>query len=104
MTDVQGINRSSDELRWTPADFDAPTSPVDSLVVSSPAASAAIVREVLAGAAGPARDIVVVNAAAAVWTAGRAATTHDAARVARNAIDSGAARELLAKLVQMSNA
>lgn len=104
VTDVQGIIRSSDELRWTPADFDAPTSPVDSLIVNSPAASAAIVREVLAGAAGPARDIVVVNAAAAIWTAGRAATTHDAAIVARKAIDSGAARELLAKLVQMSNA
>ena len=95
---------SMNETVWMPEDFDVSTSSVASLAVASPAASAAIVREVLAGAAGPARDIVVVNAAAAIWTGERVLRLSDAANLAREAIDSGAARELLAKLVQMSNA
>jgi anthranilate phosphoribosyltransferase len=100
-------NDSSHNLRefdWTPADFDVGVQSIDSLAVDSPAASAAIVRDVLAGKQGPAREIVVVNAAAALWTAGKTEDTHAAAKLASEAIDSGAARDLLAKLVTMTNA
>jgi anthranilate phosphoribosyltransferase len=92
------------ELRWTPEDFDVAVQAIDSLAVDSPAASAAIVRDVLAGKPGASREIVVVNAAAALWTAGKTDDTHAAAQLAREAIDSGAARELLVKLVAMTNA
>jgi len=88
---------------WAPADFDVEAGSVESASVDSPAASAAIIRSVLAGDKGAARDLVVVNAAAALWTAGRAATTLSAAALAREAIDSGAARELLARLVEITN-
>ncbi|MBA4018399.1 MAG: anthranilate phosphoribosyltransferase [Pirellula sp.] len=95
---------SKNETEWVPEDFGVPTSSVASLAVTSPAASADIVREVLAGAAGPARDIVVVNAAAAIWTAEHVPRLSDAANLARDVIDSGAARDLLARLVKLSNA
>jgi anthranilate phosphoribosyltransferase len=88
---------------WTPADFGLQRSPTDSLSVDSPAASAALIRRVLGGEQGPPRDIVVANAAAAIWVAGRADATRAAADQARAAIDSGAARDLLERLIAMSN-
>ena len=92
------------DFRWTPADFDVPVGAIEPITIDSPAASAALVREVLRGAVGPARDIVVVNAAAALWTANRAPTTATAAALARTAIDSGAAAKLLEDLVRLTNA
>jgi anthranilate phosphoribosyltransferase len=88
---------------WTPADFGVEPSPTDSLSVDSPAASAALIRRVLGGERGPPRDMVVANAAAALWVAGRADSTRAAADRAREALDSGAARDLLERLVVMSN-
>jgi anthranilate phosphoribosyltransferase len=45
----------------------------------------------------------VANAAAALWVADRAPTAGAAAALARETIDSGAARELLARLVAKTN-
>ena len=50
-----------------------------------------MIRDVLAGTPGPARDIVLINAAAALWTVGKADTPLTAAHLAAQAIDSGAA-------------
>ena len=58
-------------------------------------------RIVLAGNPGPARDIVVLNAAAALFTANVSDDQRVCATRAAEAIDSGAARDLLARLVQM---
>jgi anthranilate phosphoribosyltransferase len=88
---------------WTPADFGLAPSSLDTLKVDGPQASAAIIRHVLGGAAGPARDIVVINAAAALWTAGRGETPLMCAQMAAVAIDSGATSDLLARLVELSN-
>jgi anthranilate phosphoribosyltransferase len=89
---------------WTPSDFGlAPTS-LDTLRVEDAEQSARMIGEVLSGAAGAARDIVVVNAAAALWIAGKAVSPRSCAEMAAAAIDSGAARELLARLVELSNA
>jgi anthranilate phosphoribosyltransferase len=62
-----------------------------------------LIRSVLAGELGPARDIVVANAAAALWVAGKADLLGSAASLAQQAIDSGVARSLLAKLVETTN-
>ncbi len=66
--------------------------------------SAAVIRGILAGEPSAARDIVVLNAAAALWTAGKAAEPRACAELASAAIDSGAAAELLQRLVTLSNA
>jgi anthranilate phosphoribosyltransferase len=92
------------ELEWIPGDFGLQTAPsLELLTVADAAESAAIIRRVLSGELGPARDIVVANAAAALWIASNAATLKDGAAQAQQAIDSGAARMLLEKLVQLSN-
>ncbi|TWT43793.1 Anthranilate phosphoribosyltransferase [Phycisphaerae bacterium RAS1] len=65
--------------------------PLDSAFVGSPAESAALIRDVLSGRGGAARDIVVYNAAATLWVAGLAEDWADGAARARRAIESGAA-------------
>ena len=52
---------------------------------------------------GPARDIVVLNAAAALICAGKASAPREAAEQAAAAINDGASAELLAKLVAKTN-
>jgi anthranilate phosphoribosyltransferase len=82
---------------WTPEDFGLATLPAARLAdleVDGPEASAAAIRDVLAGAAGPRRDVVVINAAAVLWAAGRAADLPAARSLAERALDSAAARLL----------
>jgi anthranilate phosphoribosyltransferase len=92
------------QYRWTPADFGLPSAGLQAMQVAGPAESAVLIREILAGHPGPPRDIVVANAAAALWLAGRDASLIACARLAAEAIDSGAARTILARLVEITNA
>ena len=87
-----------------PEDFGLPRATLDDLLVDSPEASAAVVRDVLAGKPGPARDIVTVNAAAAIAVAGLADTIPAALPLAQQSIDTGAASNALATLIKTSNA
>lgn len=66
--------------------------------------NAAALRQVLQGRAGPYRDIVVLNAAAALVVANRATGLGQGAELARQSIDSGAAASRLEALVRSSNA
>jgi anthranilate phosphoribosyltransferase len=66
--------------------------------------NAAIVRRVLAGEPGPRRDVVVLNAAAALVVAGAAADLGEGLGLARASLDSGAAAARLEALVQASAA
>lgn len=91
------------EVRWTPQDFGLPAVAREGLLAESPSASAAIIRGVLAGEPGGPRAITLANAAAALWLAGEGATLSDGARRAAEAIDRGDARELLSKLISMTN-
>lgn len=91
------------EWTWTPADFGLQSCELAPLRVDGPQQSAAMIRDVLAGTPGPARDIVVANAAAALWVAGKAETLAVGARLAAEAIDSGAAAEVLSRWAQVSH-
>jgi anthranilate phosphoribosyltransferase len=68
-----------------------------------PADNARRLRELLDGAPGALRDIVVLNAGAALIVAGRAQSLGEGMRVAANAIDGGMAREALERLVAITN-
>jgi len=92
------------EMSWRPADFGLAEAGSQSMLVDGPATSAARIREILGGRSGPPRDIVVLNAAAALWTAGADNAPTACAVRAAEAIDSGAARDLLARLVEASRA
>jgi anthranilate phosphoribosyltransferase len=71
--------------------------------VDGPEESADAIRAVLAGARGPRRDVVVLNAAAVLWAAGCAADKPSARALAEGAIDSGAAADLLARFAVASH-
>ncbi|HXE80280.1 MAG TPA: anthranilate phosphoribosyltransferase [Vicinamibacterales bacterium] len=87
-----------------PSDFGLSKAPVASLVGGDAAANAAIVRRVLDGEPGPARDVVLLNAAAGLFVAGRVSSFHEGVTAAADAIDSGRARARLEALVAASHA
>ena len=60
--------------------------------------NARLIEAILQGAPGPRRDVVLLNAAAALIIAGRAADFAEGVRCAADAIDSGAGVELLGEL------
>jgi len=62
-----------------------------------------IARDILAGGQGPKRDIVVLNAACAIYTAGKTATVADGIRLAGQSIDSGHAQAKLDALIKFTN-
>lgn len=64
--------------------------------------NARIVTAVLGGESGPQRDLVLVNAAAALWVAGAAPDWAGGLALAEQSVDSGAARAKLAALVERS--
>lgn len=72
------------------------------LVGGSPAVNADVVRRVLAGEPGPHRDIVVLNAAAALVVADRAGDLAEGLTRAAESIDSGRAAAVLDRLVTVS--
>jgi len=65
----------------------------------TPAENAAVTRAVLAGETGPHRDIVVLNAAAAIYVGGLAADLDEGVAKAAASIDSGAAADVLDRLI-----
>ncbi len=80
-------------------DFIGDYAPADALKGGGPSVNAAIAREVLEGAKGPRRDVVCLNAAAAIVAGGRADELADGWRLAQESIDSGAARRALQGLI-----
>jgi anthranilate phosphoribosyltransferase len=76
----------------------------EDLVGGDPETNAALLRGILDGERGPHRDIVVLNAGAALAVAGIAASLEDGVAAAAAAIDSGAAASALSRLVAASQA
>jgi anthranilate phosphoribosyltransferase len=66
----------------------------------TPDQNALVLREVLAGSRGTERSLAVLNAGAAIYVAGGADTLADGVRVARDAVDSGAAQGVLERWVE----
>ena len=67
-----------------------------------PPHNAALARRILAGEPGGAREVVLLNAAAALAAAGKAERLEDGLRLAAQSIDSGAARQKLDRLVEFT--
>jgi anthranilate phosphoribosyltransferase len=88
----------------TPEDFGVSRAPLDAIRGGSPAENAATIRGLFAGEVGPKRDIVVVNAAAALVASGVVKNFREGAELAGNIIASGLAQEKLSALVAFSTA
>jgi anthranilate phosphoribosyltransferase len=87
----------------TPEDFGVPRAPIESVRGGTAQENAATIRDIFAGKAGPQRDIVLVNAAAAMVAAGVASGFGDGAQLAGSALASGAAKEKLAALAAFTH-
>jgi anthranilate phosphoribosyltransferase len=86
----------------TPADFGLGSAPAGSIAGGTPDVNATALREVLDGKRGPLRNAVLMNAAAAIIAGGLADDYKKATMQAVAAIDSGAAKEKLARLAALS--
>ncbi len=86
-----------------PSDFDLPAGKPEDLKGGDADENAAITIEVLKAGKGPRRDIVLLNAAAALTAAGKAKDLRDGVRLAGDAIDSGAAMKKLEHLRKFTN-
>ena len=90
------------EYSIEPRQFGLDVAPIESIQVKDPAESKARVEAVLANEAGPSRDIVILNAAAALYVSGVAGSLWDGVALARDTLASGAARAKLEHLVKFT--
>lgn len=86
-----------------PSDFGLPVYDARVLRVADKEESVQCIRRALADEDGPVRDVVLLNAAAALYCAGVAASIADGVRRAREAVSSGQAAARLSQLVKVSN-
>src|SRR6266849_4631402 len=87
----------------TPEDFGVSRAPLEAIRGGTPQENAALIRRILADEPGPQRDIVIVNAAAALVAAGVAASFREGAHLASATIASGRAEQKLAALMAFTN-
>lgn len=85
-------------LEWNPVDFGLEPCSLNELRADSPDASAALVREAVEGPDGPARRVVLANAAAALLAAGRVTSPREGTEAALKSVRSGAGARVLAAL------
>jgi anthranilate phosphoribosyltransferase len=103
-TDVAELKDGRIEVfEVTPADAGLLPAKLSDLKGGDEKENAAAIRDVLSGKRTPLRDIALLNAAAALIVSGRAANLMEGVALATHAIESGAARAALEKLVAISN-
>ena len=87
-----------------PTDVGVPKAPPEALKGGDAHENAAIIQRVLAGARGPARDVVLLNAGAALFIAGAASSIEDGLAMGSQALDRGEAKRTLDRMVAVSTA
>jgi anthranilate phosphoribosyltransferase len=87
-----------------PEDFGVQRASLSTLAVEDAAQSLATIRRVLENKPGPARDIVMLNAGAAIYACGLVASLMDGVARAGEVLGNGKAGETLDKLIRVSNA
>ena len=90
------------EVIVAPGDFGIETADLSEVEGGTPEQNAEMTRAVLAGEASPRTDLVLLNAAAAIQVGGRAGDLAEAVELARRSIESGAAAQVLSRLVSFT--
>jgi anthranilate phosphoribosyltransferase len=85
-----------------PGDVGLPTSPPEAVAGGTPERNAATTRAILAGEAGPERDLALINAGAAIYAAGRAESIAHGVELAGRAVDDGSAGKALDRYLALS--
>ena len=87
-----------------PEDFGLRRARLEDIRGGEPHDNAAVMRDLLGGAGGPMRDVVMLNSGAALLIAGRVTSVEAGIELAARALDSGAARGVLEELISRTNA
>ena len=96
---VEVADGGTKEWYVEPGDFGLADAELEEVAGGSPEENAAATRAVLAGEAGPRRDLVLLNAGATIYVGGVAGSLGEGVEAAAAAIDDGAARDLLDRLI-----
>ncbi|HET8814160.1 MAG TPA: anthranilate phosphoribosyltransferase [Solirubrobacterales bacterium] len=96
---IEVVDNGTAEWFVEPAQFGIAPAGLESVAGGTPEENAAVSRAVLGGEQGPARDLVVLNAGAAVYVGGLASDLEQGVAKAGEAIDSGAAANVLERLI-----
>ncbi|HXL77999.1 MAG TPA: anthranilate phosphoribosyltransferase [Candidatus Eisenbacteria bacterium] len=96
------IDGARKEYQLDPSEIGLKPASPQSVRGGGPEDNARIAREILGGATGPRRDVVLLNSAAALRAAGRAKDWRDGMGLAAEAIDSGRAAEVLDRWAKIS--
>ena len=91
------------EYMLNPAQFGMATHQLKDIQIQNAEESKAMILDVLSGKSGAARDIVLMNAGAAIYVSGKATSLQAGIHKAAEVIDSGAALEKLNQLIALSN-
>ena len=86
----------------SPDDFDMRSADIKQLAVDGAEQSLGMISLIFDGHTGPARDIVLLNAGAAIYVAGLASSHADGVETAKDVLDSGAAKQKLSDLVALT--
>jgi len=100
---VELIDGRMQEYEIRPEDYGMQSVPLAKIQTGECSANKDILLDVLAGKKGPARNIVLLNAGAAVKVSGKAETLEEGIQMAKDSIDSGAAMAKLDKIIELSN-
>ncbi len=96
---IEVAEGGTEEWFVEPAELGLPAAGLEQVAGGTPEENAAAARAVLAGEEGPRRDLVVLNAGAAIYVGGAAASLGEGVEKAASSIDAGQAREVLERLV-----
>lgn len=99
---IEVVGGGTEEWFVEPGDFGLAAAELDEVAGGSPEENAAASRAVLEGERGPRRDLVLLNAGAAIYVGGLAGDLAEGVGKAAEAIDGGAARRLLERLAAAS--
>ncbi len=94
----------TEERYVEPGDFGLATAELEEVAGGTPAENAAATRGVLEGEAGPRRDLVLLNAGAAIYVGGASESFAAGVEKAAATVDSGAAAALLGRLIEATTA
>lgn len=96
---AQLVDGNINTLEVSPRDAGLPSTDIDKLKGGSPDENAKAIRDLLEGAKGPYRDIVLFNSSAALVVAGKAANLKEGVEIAAESIDTSKAKDALTKLL-----
>jgi anthranilate phosphoribosyltransferase len=99
---IEVVEGTTDEWFVEPGEFGLAKAPLEEIAGGEPQDNAAVIRSAFEGEGGPAHDVILLNAGAAIYVGGKADDLASGVEKARDAVESGAASRVLGGLAEQS--